>query len=84
MYSQWPYDKNTNGDFEPSSLSDAEHQYLSSVKPSWASDGTLVYTTPGSAPALSDGVLINTKASLVAEGKDVRFGTVPHPQDVSC
>lgn len=60
-----------------------DQAFHTTVKPSWASDGTLVYAIPGSAQNVNDALLTNVQESVVAEGKDVRFARVVPAQDVS-
>lgn len=64
-------------------MSEIDQAFHASVKPNWNPDGTLVYAAAGSSPALEDGLLVNAKQSIVAEGKDVRFAQLQVPADVS-
>ncbi|KAF2220396.1 nuclear protein 96-domain-containing protein [Elsinoe ampelina] len=78
---EWPYQNRTNGDLNTSNMNEAEQAFHASVKPNWTSDGTLVYASAGSNPALASGILVNAKKSIVAEGKDVRFAQLQAPSD---
>ncbi|KAF4554951.1 Nucleoporin NUP145-like protein [Elsinoe fawcettii] len=78
---EFPYQNRTNGDLDTSNMSEADQAFHSSVKPNWTSDGLLVYASAGSSPALANGLLIDAKKSIVAEGKDVRFAQLQAPPD---
>ena len=62
-------------------LERADHEFHQSFKPNWNANGTLVYATSGSTPALDDGVLVNFKSPLVAEHQDVHFARFATPED---
>lgn len=59
-------------------MTEEDHAFHTSVKPSWATDNTLVYSIPGSTPPV-DGNMTTAKQSIVSEGKDVRFATFVAP-----
>lgn len=83
LFLQWPYQKHTNGDLDTTKMTAVDQSFHSSFKPAWASDGTIVYAVAGNAHALgSEGLLVDAKASIVSEGKDVRFAKFSAPADV--
>jgi nuclear pore complex protein Nup98-Nup96 len=61
-------------------LERADHEFHQSFKPNWSANGTLVYATSGSIPALDDGILVNFKSPLVAEHQDVHFASFTTPE----
>lgn len=61
---------------------DAEVAFHQSVKPRFGANGVLVYVAPGNARRMEDGLLINSKSSIVAEHQDVRFARFATPEDV--
>ncbi|PNS16588.1 hypothetical protein CAC42_88 [Sphaceloma murrayae] len=72
----WPYNKNTNGDLDTSDMSEADRAFHASMKPNWNPDGTFVYAAAGNSSTLADGLLVNAKKSIVAEGKDIFAGAL--------
>lgn len=61
-------------------MNEQDARFHESFKPSFDNRNTLVYSVPGSAPHVSDGMGQSIR-SLVAEGKDVRFAKFDRPVD---
>ena len=64
-------------------MSDIEQQFHGSVKPSWTTNGTLVYGIAGDAPRLQGTMMQNLEQSIVSEGKDIRLAKIVPAEDVS-
>lgn len=62
-------------------MNDTEQAFHASVKPSWTTDGTMVYGIPAKSPNLQQG-MAKIKQSLVSEGKDIRFAKFVSAEDV--
>ncbi|KAL8690487.1 MAG: hypothetical protein Q9218_004077 [Villophora microphyllina] len=77
---QYPYPRTlaTNND-ENQPKDDNAQQWHDSFKPSWGSEGTLLYAIAGTtgpsqeASTQTDAVMRDTKSKIVSEGRDVRF-----------
>lgn len=61
-------------------MNEQDAQFHESFKPSFDNRNTLVYSVPGSAPHVSNGMGQSIR-SLVGEGKDVRFAKFDRPTD---
>ncbi|KAI9758833.1 MAG: Calcium-binding component of the spindle pole body (SPB) half-bridge [Chaenotheca gracillima] len=73
---EWPYAKRSkSSEFDESSMDANEQLFHKCNKPSWGSDGTLVYAVPYRMNPLSQdgGILVQQKHPIVTEGNDVRF-----------
>ncbi|THZ60174.1 hypothetical protein D6C86_05164 [Aureobasidium pullulans] len=77
---EWPYQKQSRTEDAFADMNEAERGFHSSFKPRWATDGTLVHTTTGTAPTTS-GNMGNSKKPIVSEHKDIRFAKFTSPQD---
>lgn len=82
IVSQWPYPKRSKSD-DFSDLSEHDKAFHTSVKPSWTTDGTLVYAIAGDAPP-PFGNMTTSKEPIVSEHKDIRFAKFSASKDVSC
>ncbi|KAI4124375.1 MAG: hypothetical protein LQ338_004833, partial [Usnochroma carphineum] len=77
---QYPYPKTltTNGD-DRDQMHNNDQQWHDSLKPSWGSEGTLLYATssnvrtPKRAATETNNVMTDTGTTFVSEGRDVRF-----------
>ena len=79
---QWPYPKRPKTADGDAALSDSDRAFHDSLKPSWTSDGTLVYAAPLNPKPLGrssrhararDGLLEVQNGGIVSESRDIRF-----------
>ncbi|KAI5206092.1 hypothetical protein E4T39_02718 [Aureobasidium subglaciale] len=77
---EWPYHKQSRTEDAFADMNETERGFHTSFKPRWATDGTLVYSTNGTAPAPS-GNTISSKRPIVSEQKEVRFAQFSSPHD---
>lgn len=79
---QWPYAKRTKPN-DTDSMNAEDKAFHQSFKPAWGPDSTLIYTTSGDAASMHEGLVANTKSSIVSQHRDVRFANFVPPTDVS-
>ncbi|EXF76657.1 nucleoporin autopeptidase [Colletotrichum fioriniae PJ7] len=74
---QWPYERQTKSFVDQSDMSDADHAFHSSMRPTWGPDGTLLFTSTRSSleDAGKQGVASNlmiTKNVIQAQGREIQ------------
>ncbi|KAI5244240.1 hypothetical protein E4T42_07158 [Aureobasidium subglaciale] len=77
---EWPYQKQSRTEDAFADMNETERGFHTSFKSRWANDGTLVYSTNGTALAPS-GNIIGSKRPLVSGHKEVRFTQFSSPPD---
>lgn len=54
-------------------MTDKEKEFHKSIKPSWTSDGILVYGSGSDAPLVKGGILVNVTEPVESDGQDIQF-----------
>jgi len=65
-------------------MSEQDKDFHESFKPSWATNGTLVYASSSETNQAQDGVLTNLGAPIVYNGQDVQLARITESSDEVC